>query len=87
VVLDLDRNVSETEPSWNDLVQNENYDFQNFPLSMQSCVKHFNLDAKQEAAFNIICSSFMLAQLDESENIPEDQKLFAKEVLLKKGKY
>ncbi len=85
VVLDLVRNVSETEPSWNDLVQNENYDFQIVPLSMQRCVKHFNLDAKQEAAFNIICSSFMLARLDESENISEDQKLFAKEVLLKKG--
>ncbi len=27
----------------------------------------------------------MLTQLDESENIPEDQKLIAKEVLLKKG--
>jgi hypothetical protein len=82
VVLDLDRCVSKTEPSWNDLVENESYDFQIFPLSMKSCVKHFNLDAKQEAAFNIICSSFMLAQLDESENIP---KLIAKEFLLKKG--
>ena len=52
---------------------------------MKSCVNHFNLDAKQEAAFNIICSSFMLAHLDDSKSIPEDQKVIAKEVLNKFG--
>jgi hypothetical protein len=34
VVLHLDRDVSETEPSWNDLVENASFNFQNFPISM-----------------------------------------------------
>jgi hypothetical protein len=67
VLIDLDRDLSEAEPSWNDLVENEHFNFQDFPISMTSCVKHFNLDAKQEAVFNIICFSFMLAQLNEEK--------------------
>ncbi len=85
VVLDLNRVVSETEPSWNDSVENQNFNFQDFPISKKSCVKHFNLDARQEATFNIFCSSFMLAHLDDSINIPEDQNMMAEEVLQKKG--
>ncbi len=30
VLLDLDRAVSETEPSWNELVQKQNFNFQDF---------------------------------------------------------
>jgi hypothetical protein len=67
-LLDLDRHVSKTEPSWTDLVEKENISFQDFLISMQSYINHFKLDEKQVAAFNIICSSFILAQLDESSN-------------------
>jgi hypothetical protein len=32
---------------------------------MKSCIQQFNLDPKQAVAFNVICSSFMLAFLND----------------------
>jgi hypothetical protein len=40
-------------------------DFNKFPLAMKSCISHYKLDLKQAAAINVICSTFMLAHLEE----------------------
>jgi hypothetical protein len=39
--------------------------FENTTLSMKIYILQFNLDPKQAAAFNAICSSFMLAFLND----------------------
>ncbi len=73
------------QPSWNDLVEHQNFIFQDFPVSMQKCTDHFKSNAMKAKAFNVICSSFMLAQLDESSNITEEQKVNNKNVNIEKG--
>ncbi len=46
-------------------MQKEDFNFQYLPLSMQSCIQRFNLDEKKAAAFDGICSSFMMSYLDD----------------------
>jgi hypothetical protein len=41
------------------------FNFKVYPLAMKACITHYKLDLKQESAFNVICSSFMLAHLDD----------------------
>ena len=88
VILNLDRNVENHEPKWEELEQKEVLNFEEFPLAMKSCISHYKLDLKQAAAFNVICSTFMLAHLED----PSLEKLCdkaeierAKEMLLAKG--
>ncbi|MFN9980151.1 MAG: hypothetical protein ACK53Y_09570, partial [bacterium] len=55
---------------------------------MKSCISNYKLDLKQAAAFIVICSSFMLANLEEPSfkntlKVIEIDK--AKQVLLDKG--
>jgi hypothetical protein len=40
-------------------------DYKKFPLAMKLCISHYKLDLKQAAAFNVICSTFMLAHLED----------------------
>ena len=63
-------------------------DFKKFPLAMKSCISHYKLDLKQASAFNVICSTFMLAHLEDPSikntlDISELEK--GKQVLLDKG--
>ncbi len=88
VILNLDQEISHNDPKWNKIVECENFDFNDFPMAMKSCINHFQLDAKQEAAFNIICSSFMLSYLDDPTitqfgNVDDQKK--ARQALLEKG--
>jgi len=46
--------------------ENPNFGFENTTLSMKSCIQQLNLDPKQAAAFNVICSSFMLTFLNDT---------------------
>ena len=32
---------------------------------MKACITHYKLDLREELAFNVICSSFMLAHLND----------------------
>jgi hypothetical protein len=57
--------VENHEPQWDELEDLEVMDFKKFPLAMKSCISHYKLDLKQAAAFNVICSTFMLARLEE----------------------
>jgi len=63
-------------------------DFNKFPLAMKSCISHYKLDLKQAAAINVICSTFMLAHLEEP-SLKKTLKVIeidrAKQVLLDKG--
>ncbi len=73
---------------WNKIVQCENFNFNDFPIATKSCINHFQLDVKQEATFNIICSSFMLSYLYDQTitqfgNVEDKKK--ARQALLKKG--
>ncbi len=65
VILNLNRSVENHEPQWDELEKLEVMDFNKFPLAMKSCISHYKLDLKQAAAFNVICSTFMLAHLEE----------------------
>jgi len=63
-------------------------DYKTFPLAVKSCISHYKLDLKQAAAFNVICSTFMLAHLED----PSIKKLLdiseldkSRQVLLAKG--
>jgi len=80
--------VENHEPQWDELEKLEVMDFNKFPLAMKSCIRHYKLDLKQAAAFNVICSTFMLAHLEDPSikktlEISELDK--AKQVLLDKG--
>ena len=65
VILNLNRGVENHEPQWDELEKVEVMDFNKFPLAMKSCISHYKLDLKQAAAFNVICSTFMLAHLED----------------------
>jgi hypothetical protein len=88
VILNLDRQMENHEPQWDELEKVEVMDFNKFPLAMKSCISHYKLDLKQAAAFNVICSSFMLAHLEEP-SLKKTLKVIeidkAKQVLLDKG--
>jgi hypothetical protein len=63
-------------------------EFKTFPLAMKSRISHYKLDLKQAAAFNVICSTFMVAHLEDPSikktlDISELDK--DKQVLLTKG--
>ncbi len=47
--------------TWGDISDNSDFNFNDVSLSMKCCIQHFNLDPKQAAAFNVICSSFTLS--------------------------
>jgi len=88
VILNLNRRVEKNEPQWDELENLEAMDFNKFPLAMKSCISHYKLDLKQASAFNVICSTFMLAYLEDPSikktlDISELEK--AKQVLLDKG--
>ena len=60
----LDNQPTPTKESFEKLLlQSNNLDITG---SMDACIKAYTLDPKQAAAFNIICSSFMLSYLKES---------------------
>ena len=88
VILNLNRNVEDHQLNWGELEKHDVTDFDEFPLSMKSCISHYNLDLKQAAAFNVICSSFMLAHL-EDPSLEKPLNCFqlhqAKQILLAKG--
>ena len=65
VVLNCERSVTVQEPTWNDMENDSEFNFDVYPLAMKACVTHYKLDIKQEAAFNVIVSSFMLAHLED----------------------
>jgi hypothetical protein len=65
VVLNLDQSVAKNEPQWDELEKAIIMDYKTFPLAMKSCISHYKLDLKQAAAFNVICSTFMLAHLED----------------------
>jgi len=66
VILNLDRQMENHKPQWDELEKVEVMDFNKFPLAMKSCISQYKLDLKQAAAFNVICSTFMLAHLEET---------------------
>ena len=76
------------KPQWVELEKVEIMDFNEFLLAMKSCISHYKLDFKQAAAFNVICSTFMLAHLEEP-SLKKTLKVIeidkAKQVLLDKG--
>jgi hypothetical protein len=65
IILNLDENRENGEIGSETTAENPNFGFENTTLSMKSCLQQFNLDPKQAAAFNDICSSFMLAFLND----------------------
>ena len=65
VILNLDRQMENHEPQWDELEKVEVMDFNKFPLTMKSCISHYKQDLKQAAAFDVICSTFMLAHLEK----------------------
>ncbi len=65
VILNLDRQMENHEPQWDELEKIEVMDFNKFPLAMKSCISHYKLDLKQASEFNVICSTFMLAYLED----------------------
>jgi len=88
VVLNIDQSIEKNEPQWDELEKADIMEFKTFPLAMKSCISHYKLDLKQAAAFNVICSTFMLAHLEDPSikktlDISELDK--AKQVLLAKG--
>ncbi len=88
VILNLNREVENHEPQWDELEKLEVMDFNKFPLAMKSCISHYKLDLKQAAAFNVICSTFMLAHLEDpsiKKTLEVSELDKAKQVLLDKG--
>jgi len=61
VIPNLDRQMKNHEPQWDEWEKVEVMDFNKFPLAMKSCISHYKLDLKQAAAFNVIRSTYMLA--------------------------
>jgi len=88
VILNLNRSVENHEPQWDELEKLEVMDFNKFPLAMKSCISHCKLDLKQASAFNVICSTFMLAHLEDpsiKKTLDFSELDKAKQVLLDKG--
>jgi len=65
LVLNLDKTSEYGSITRSDMVDDPNFNFQEFFMSMKSCIQYYNLDTKQTAAVNIICSSFMLPFLND----------------------
>jgi hypothetical protein len=65
IILNLDENRENGEIGLEPTSENPNFGFENTTLSMKSCIQEFHLDPKQAAAFNVICSSFMPAFLND----------------------
>ena len=65
IILNLDENREVGGIGWENTSENPNFSFQNTTLSIKSFTQQFNLDPKQAAALNVICSSFMLAFLND----------------------
>ena len=65
VILNLNQRVENHEPQWDELENLEAMDFKKFPLAMKSCISHYKLDLKQASAFNVICSTSLLAHLED----------------------
>jgi hypothetical protein len=88
VVLNIDQSVAKNELQWDELEKADIIDYKTFPLAMKSCISHYKLDLKQAAAFNIICSTFMLAHLEDpsiKKTLDISELDQAKQVLLAKG--
>jgi hypothetical protein len=64
VVLNLDQSIAKNEPQWDELEKQILW-ITMFPLALKACISHYKLDLKQAAAFNVICSTFMLAHLED----------------------
>ena len=65
VILNCNRSSNIQEPTWKEMEDDNSFNFKVYPLAMKACITHYKLDLKQESAFNVICSSFMLAHLDD----------------------
>ena len=65
IILNLDKNRENGKNGLETTSEDPNFGFESTTLSMKSCIQQFNLDPKQAAAFNVICSSFMLAFLND----------------------
>jgi hypothetical protein len=61
----LDENREDREINWETISETPNFSFAKHYIVHEKFVQHFNLDPKQAAAFNVICSSFMLAFLND----------------------
>jgi hypothetical protein len=72
MVLSIDQSVAKNEPLWDELEKADIMDNKTFPLAMKSFISHYKLDLKQASAFNFICSTFMLAHLED----PSIKKLY-----------
>ncbi len=88
VVLNCDRSLNIQEPTWKEMEDDNSFNFEVYPLAMKACITHYKLDLKQESAFNVICSSFMLAHLDDPSllkiyNMMELEK--ARKTLINRG--
>jgi len=65
VILNCNRSLNIQEPTWKEMEDDNSFNFKVYPLAMKACITHYKLDLKQESAFNVMCSSFMLAHLDD----------------------
>jgi hypothetical protein len=88
VILNCDRSLNIQEPTWKEMEDDNSFNFEVYPLAMKACITHYELDLKQESAFNVICSSFMLAHLDDPSllkiyNMMELEK--ARKTLINRG--
>jgi len=88
VILDLNKYMEQDNFDWSNNSDNVDFNFNSVSFSMESCIRHFGLDPKQAAAFNIICSSFMLTFLNDPTltqfGSPEEKKQ-ATEILQERG--
>jgi hypothetical protein len=78
VILNLNKYMEQDNFDWSNNSDNVDFNFNSVSFSMESCIGHFQLDPKQAAAFNIICSSFMLIFLNDPTitqfGSPEEKK-------------
>jgi hypothetical protein len=87
VVLNIDQSIERNEPQWDELEKADIMEFKTFPLAMNSCISHYKLDLKQAAAFNVLCSTFMLAHLEDpsiKKTLDTSKLDKAKQVLLER---
>jgi hypothetical protein len=88
VILDLDKYMEQDNFDWSKNSDNVEFNFNSVSFSMESCIRHFQLDPKQAAAFNIICSSFMLIFLNDPTITPfgsPEEKKQATEIFQERG--
>jgi hypothetical protein len=89
VTLDVNRTLATDNISipWKFKKPNLTYTSTSFDIigCMDTCIQEYTLDDKQTAAFNIICSSFMMSYLDDPQLKNKPNFEMAKQALLRRG--